>query len=158
MKSLFENRLFFFVNICVYDIILLIYMKKLVLVLVSIIILSFILISYMVNNNDKYIANLEKMIIDNTDIKLVNYVNKYGEYYIVSDKDNLYLVNMEYDIIFDIEKSKIHENSKNYDIIYKEDKLMYFNNIYDKDRLVYEYYDLYTYEIIDKVVVGDNYG
>lgn len=158
MKSLFENRLFFFVNICVYDIILLIYMKKLVLVLVSIIILSFILISYMVNNNDKYIANLEKMIIDNTDIKLVDYVNEYDEYYIVSDKDNLYLVNMEYEIIFDIEKSKIHENSKNYDIIYKEDKLMYFNNIYDKDRLVYEYYDLYTYEIIDKVVVGDNYG
>ena len=133
-------------------------MKKLVLVLVSIIILSFILISYMVNNNDKYIANLEKMIIDNTDIKLVNYVNEYDEYYIVSDKDNLYLVNMKYEIIFDIEKSKIHENSKNYDIIYKEDKLMYFNNIYDKDRLVYEYYDLYTYEIIDKVDVGDNYG
>ena len=133
-------------------------MKKLVLVLVSIIILSFILISYMVNNNDKYLANLEKMIIDNTDIKLVNYVNEYDEYYIVSDKDNLYLVNMKYEIIFDIEKSKIHENSKNYDIIYKEDKLMYFNNIYDKDRLVYEYYDLYTYEIIDKVVVGDNYG
>ena len=108
--------------------------------------------------NDKYINNLEKKIINNTEIELVNYVNEYDKYYIVSDNEYLYLINKEYKIIFDVDISKIHKNSRNYDIIYEDEKLMYFNDIYKDGKLVYEYYDLYTYELIHKVVVGDYDG
>jgi len=133
-------------------------MKKVALLFISIIILSFILISYMVNNNNKYINNIKKDIINNTDIELINYINEYGNYYIVTDNEYLYLINNKYDIIVDIDFSIIHKNDKNYEIIYKDEKLIYFNDTYKSGKLIYEYYDLYTYELIDKIIVGDNNG
>ena len=134
------------------------YMKKLIFIFISIMIVSFLLINYMVTSNHSYIDSLEKKIIDNTEISSINYINEYGDYYIALDDKYLYLINKEYNIIFDVDLSLIHKNTKNYDIIYTNDTLMYFSDKYKNGKLVYEYYDLYTYELIDKILVGDNNG
>ena len=42
-------------------------------------------------------------------------------------------------------------------MIYKDGMVMYMNDYYKGKLLVYEYYDLYTYELYDRVLVGGNY-
>ena len=48
----------------------------------------------------------------------------------------------------------VHKNSDNYDIVYRDNTLVYFNDKLDDKKLIYEYYDIYTYEVIDRVFVG----
>lgn len=101
---------------------------------------------------------MSKKIIDKTSVEKVNYINKYGNYYIVMNDEYLYLIDDKYEIITKKDKILIYDNKNNYDIIYKDDEFMYFNNYYKNNKLVYEYYSIYTYELIDRVFVGGNYG
>lgn len=128
--------------------------KKIMIIFVSVMIIIFLLINYMVINNNKYNNKLGEIIKDNTDIKDIKYINKYDKYYIVKDSNYLYLVTSEYDILLEIDLSLIHDNKNKYDIIYQNDLLMYFNDYYEDGKLVYEYYDIYSYELIDRVFVG----
>ena len=124
--------------------------------IVSLLIITFG-IMYMVIDNNNYNNKLKKKIISNTDIKNVNYINKYNDYYIVKDNNYLYLFNNKYDELLKIDKILLCENNKNYDIIYNDEKLMYISDYYKGQTLVYEYYDIYTYELIKRVFVGGEY-
>ena len=117
-------------------------------------IVFFLLILFMVNNNYKYENNLKKKIVSNTDIKEIKYINEYDGYYVVCDNKNIYLYSDEYQLILKLELDMIHENKNNYDIIYREEQLVYFKDEYVDNKLIYKYYDLYTYEELDKSVVG----
>lgn len=108
----------------------------------------------MVTNDSKYKSRLVKNIIKNTDIKEVNYINKYDDYYIVMDKEYIYLFDLKYDEILSKDVTLVHDNDNKYDIIYKDGKLMYFNDYIREDILVYEYYDIDTYKLIDKKYIG----
>lgn len=129
-------------------------MKKLIVFFVSILVIIFFFILYMICNDNKYLNNLKKDIIDNTDISSIRYINKYDGYYIVSNNDNLYLFDEMYNNILEIDLDLVHENVNNYDIIYRDSELVYLNDIKDGSNLAYEYYDLYTYEFLDRVLVG----
>ena len=48
----------------------------------------------------------------------------------------------------------VHENTNDYEIIYKDDKFLYMKDYYKKKKLAIEYYDISTYELVDKVLVG----
>ena len=119
----------------------------------SIIVLSIILISIVINNDKRYINKLKSNIINNTEIKSIKYINKYDNYYIVMDNKKLYLITGDYNTLLEVDRILIHENNKNYDIIYKDERLMYFSDLSKKNKLKYRYYDLYTYELIDEVVI-----
>ena len=122
----------------------------------AVLVIAFILISYMLFNDKKYHNELVKTITENTDISVVDYINKYDNYYIVLDHKYLYLIDSNFVEILEIDRELLNENSYGYDIIYKDDKLMYFHDYYKDKKLVYEYYDIYTYELIDRVFVGGN--
>lgn len=139
-------------------IIWLINMRKLGLLFIGILIVVLLLIVYMDYNNDSYLNMVKVKIAKNTGISDMKYVNKYGEYYIVFDNDYLYLIDNEYKIILEIEKFLLHENDNNYDIIYKDNQFMYFNEIYADGIIIYEYYDIYKYELIDKTLIGGSDG
>ena len=124
-----------------------------VIVIGSIIVLSIILISIVINNDKRYINKLKSNIINNTEIKSIKYINKYDDYYIVMDNKKLYLITGSYNTLLEVDRILIHENNKNYDIIYKDERLMYFSDLCKKNKLKYRYYDLYTYELIDEVVI-----
>lgn len=145
---------FFLYLMIFYDIILLIDMKKIIIWFISILIILFLLIMYININNNKYNDKLENNIINNTEIKKIRYINKYDNYYIVTNNKYIYLIDSKYDIILKKDISLIHKNTNNYDIIYKDEYLMYFNDYIKDDILVYEYYDINTYELIDRVFVG----
>jgi len=128
-------------------------MKKLIKIFLSVLIIIFLLITYMDYSDSRYKTKLEKMIVKNTDIKNVTYINAYGDYYIVMDDDNLYVFNDKYVELLKVDKILIHKNDKKYDIIYDE-KPMYMKDYYKDNKLYYEYYDLYSYEKIGEVLVG----
>lgn len=117
-------------------------------------VIIFILISYMVYVDKKDSNNLNDVIVKKTDIKKYNYVNKYDNYYIVLTDDYLYLYDNNFLELLKVDATLIYKNNKNYDIIYDGKQLMYFHEYINKNSNIYEYYDLYTYELIDKIVLG----
>lgn len=131
-------------------------MKKIVIFFIGILVIILGLIIYIDNNDERYTSKIMDSIISNTDINNINYINKYDNYYIVTDKDNIYLIDNKYELILKKDINLIHKNNNNYDIIYKNDYLMYVNDYIKDNVLVYEYYDINTYELIDRVFVGGN--
>ncbi len=129
-------------------------MKKVIIVLIGIFVLFVIIICSLVYKNDKYYNDIEKNIIKKTDIKNINYVNGYGEYYIVRDNKYVYIFNHEYEEILKIDNILLYENKDNYDIIYDNEKVMYYHDYYEDGKLVVEYYDLYTYKLLKKIEVN----
>ena len=107
-------------------------------------------------NDGKYLSDLADEVSNKLDIKDIKYVNKYDTYLIVLDDKYIYLINSDYELLLQKEISLVHENTNNYDIIYKNDYLMYFNDYIKDDTLIYEYYNINTYELIDRVFVGGN--
>ena len=110
---------------------------------------------YIDKNN---INDIKKDIVKNTNIDNVLYVNKYGYYYIVKDKSYVYLFDSKYEEILKIDNDKIYDNKNNYELVYKDNSIMYMDNYINKDGLIFKYYDIYNYELIDEVLVGGNYG
>lgn len=129
-------------------------MKKIIKIFIGIIILIFILILGMVRNNDKNYNKMIKEIENNTLVKEVVYVNKYNNYFIVEDNEYLYLINDKYKIISEIDINLLYKNSKNYDIIYRDERFMYMKDSYKDGKLYYQYYDIYNYSLIDEIMVG----
>ena len=129
-------------------------MKKIIKIFIGIIILIFILILGMVRNNDKNYNKMIKEIENNTLVKEVEYINKYNNYFIVEDNEYLYLINDKYEIISEIDINLLYKNSKNYDIIYKDERFMYMEDNYKDGKLYYKYYDIYNYSLIDEIMVG----
>ena len=133
-------------------------MKQLIKIFIGILVIIFILILYMDYNDKKYNGKLKDEIIDNTDIKEIKYINYYDSYYIVMDLDYLYVFDNKYVELLKIDRILIHENKKKYDMIFRDGIVMYINDYYKDKKLVYEYYDLYSYDKISEVLVGGTYG
>ncbi len=109
-------------------------------------------------NDSKYNEKNIKLIKKNTTITSIEYLNYYDNYYLVLDKEYLYLINNTYKIISKIDRKILYENKDNYDIIYKDEQIMYFNDISKNNKLIYEYYDIYNYKLIKSITVGWLYG
>ena len=129
-------------------------MKKLIIIFISLILFLFTFICIVVGIDKNNIEDIEKKVSKNTNIKNIEYVNIYDDYYIVLDLDKLYLFDSEYKEIFKVERDKVYKNKKNYDIVYRNKTIMYMDNYRNKDGLIFKYYDIYTYKLIDEIVIG----
>ena len=97
---------------------------------------------------------LDEVIADFGDVKDIEYINRYDNNYIVMDKKYLYLFDDKYEEIDKLDVKDIYENKKNYDIVYRDKTIMYMDNFKNKEGIIYRYYDIYTYELIDEIVIG----
>lgn len=129
-------------------------MKKIIICFISILLVIFMAILYMTVDDSRYNDKIINNILKNTSVKKVNYLKKYNNYYIVMDKEYIYVFDLKYNEILSKDVMLIHGNDNNYDIIYKDDKLMYFNDYMKNDVLVYEYYDIDTYKLISRQYIG----
>lgn len=129
-------------------------MKKVVLIFIGIVFFFFFTIFIMTFNNNRNLSKEKEMVIKNSSIMDIEYLNKYDNKIIVMDKENLYLFDNKYKLILEISLDKVYDNKKNYDIIYRNEKFMYMNDYLSKGKLVFEYYDIESYEFIDKVILG----
>jgi len=127
------------------------------LIVISVIVLLFVSKWIMVGIDNLSVNKLEGVILDNTDIRDIRYINYYDGYYIVMDNDYLYLFNDKYELISSIKVRLMYDNKNKYDIVYRDETIMYMNDYKNKEGIIYEYFDIYSYEIIDKIVIGGKY-
>ena len=113
-------------------------MKRIIIIFLSITFILLILLLYITNDN--YYNNISKSIKDNYANINLYYVNKYNDYYVFLSDDNYGVLDGEYNEIMLISKSLVHGNTNNYDVIYKDNKLMYQEEVLDKDKLIWYIY------------------
>ena len=127
-------------------------MKRIIIIFLSITVILLMLLVYITNDN--YYNNISKSIKDNYANINLYYVNKYNDYYIFLSDENYGVLDGEYNEIMLISKSLVHDNTNNYDIIYKDNKLIYQEEVLDKDKLMINYYDIYTYQLDKTITMG----
>ena len=120
-------------------------MKKIIkivaLILIIIFIIFFILLS-ITNKNNNYLNSISKDIKKNYKIEeKITYANKYGNYYIFTTKSKVIVLNKEYEKILKEDLKILEDNKNKYELIYKNNKLIYEETILKKDKLTYKYYD-----------------
>lgn len=131
-------------------------MKRIIIIFLSITFILLMLLLYITNDN--YYNNISKSIKDNYANINLYYVNKYNDYYIFLSDENYGVLDGEYNEIMLISKSLVHDNTNNYDVIYKDNKLIYQEEVLDKDKLMINYYDIYTYQLDKTITMGENNG
>ena len=127
-------------------------MKRIVIVFISLVIVSFTAILFMVKGDSD--NKIKERIVKNIGIKEIHYLNQYDNYYLVMDDKYLYVISGDYKELLKIDKLLIHDNISNYDIIYRDNQVMYMDDYNKNGKMVFKYYDLYTYKLIDEIVLG----
>lgn len=134
-------------------------MKKIIVLVISLVLLFFLSRCYIVNKNNKYLNSIKEEIKDNYKIKKdIKYLNKTNLYYIILTTDNLIVLDNDYNEIFIEKVSKLSNYKKNYEIVYRKNKVMYESKKVSKDKIVYKYYDIYTGELLDTINIGGTNG
>ena len=130
-------------------------MKKIIIVFISLVLLTFFFVLFPVARNNKYTNNLEKEVTDNYEIKEeINYLNKSNLYYIILTTKNLIVLDKDYKEILKEDINNIKKIDKDYEMVYRLNNVMYETKEISKDKITYNYYDIYTNELIDTLVVG----
>ena len=128
-------------------------MKKIIMIFIVIVLVVFFSIFFLVFSNNKYTNEIEEEIKENYDVKdEIKYLNKNDLYYIILTNKNLIVLDSEYKEVFIEEVSKIKE--LNMEIVYRLNKVMYEEKKISKDKIIYNYYDIYTNELIDTLEIG----
>ncbi len=116
-------------------------------IIVIVILIIIFSLSYKINSNNNYnnkiIDRVKKNFSTSENIK---YINIYDNYYILKTNDKVYVLDNKYKEVYKEELNKLASNTKNYELIYKNNKLMYENTIRSKNSVTYEYYDCKTYK------------
>lgn len=120
---------------------------KIAIIIIVLILIGVFSLSYTINKNQDYSDNIIQGIQKNYKIdNKINYVNKYGNYYIITTDTNVIVLNKEYQQELKENINVLAENKENYQLIYKTKKLMYEDTIIKDNKLTYVYYDAKTHK------------
>ena len=111
--------------------------------------------------NDNYQKRLISDIYKNTDIKDIEYLNKDNNYYVVKDRDKVIVLDLNYEEVYSIDKSKLKDNDL--DLVYRRNNLYYEEKIYGMiclyaENLTYNFYNIDNNELAYQVLLGGNDG
>ena len=106
--------------------------------------------------NDNYQKRLISDIYKNTDIKDIEYLNKDNNYYVVKDRDKVIVLDLNYEEVYSIDKSKLKDNDL--DLVYRRNNLYYEEKIRDGDNLTYNFYNIDNNELAYQVLLGGTDG
>ena len=106
--------------------------------------------------NDNYQKRLISDIYKNTDTKDIEYLNKDNNYYVVKDRDKVIVLDLNYEEVYSIDKSKLKDNDL--DLVYRRNNLYYEEKIRDGDNLTYNFYNIDNNELAYQVLLGGNDG
>ncbi len=84
----------------------------------------------------------------------VSYVNKYNNYFIVMNDSYLVVLDSNYHEVMKEDVSKLSDRDKEWNIVYKLNKLMYESRKLEDKKVTYVYYDVYTLERVNAVELG----
>ena len=115
-------------------------MKKLIIIFIILLSLIFIYMNIHVNNNNNYQEEIIKEIKDNYKIKdNITNAYKYDNYIIFTAKNNIYVFDINYNLILKDKKIKTKDKEQ---IIYKNNQLIILKTKRKENKLIYNYYDL----------------
>ena len=127
---------------------------RIAIIVVVIILIGIFSLSYTINKNDRYKENIIKNIQNNYQVNNnITYANFYGNYYIFTTKTNVIVLTKEYQEVLKEDIKDLAENTNNYELIYKTNKLMYENTTIKKNKVIYDYYDTKTYKKISSTTL-----
>ena len=125
-------------------------MKKVIILFISIVLVFFLSIFYIVNNNKSYKEDLLEEVNKNY-AKDVVYANKYGNNYVVKTKEAIVVLNDKYEEVTSV---SIEESvNLEYNLVYRKNAIMYQKSEVKGNTIIYTYYDIKTGEEIDKVEI-----
>lgn len=130
--------------------------KSLFILLMVFIVLILGIYIYPSIKNDNYQKRLISDIYKNTDIKDIEYLNKDNNYYVVKDSDKVIVLDLNYEEVYSIDKSKLKDNDL--DLVYRRNNLYYEEKIRDGDNLTYNFYNIDNNELAYQVLLGGNDG
>ena len=130
-------------------------MKKVIIIFISLVLIFFLSVIFIVHNNNKYENNILNEVRDKYS-KDVSYVNKYLDNYVVKTKDKVVVLNSKYEEVTSMNISDLYESS--YDLVYRKNVIMYEKVDVDGINIIYTYYDVKSGEEIEKVEIEGQYG
>ena len=116
-----------------------------IIILLLIVIFS---ISYITDNNTQTLEKLTQKIQKHYKTTKINYSNTFNNYYIIKTNNQVIILTKDYKEVAKEDISKLKEESNNYDLIYKTNKIMYEKKTLKKNKIIYDYYDAITGEKI----------
>lgn len=130
-------------------------MKKIIIVFILIVLVSFTCVFYTVSKNNKYTSSIEKKVKEKYSLQEdIKYLNKSNFYYIIETNTLLILLDDNYNEVQKINTSELYSLDKPYEIVYRLNKIMYEKREVLSTKIIYTYYDIYTGEVIETVNVG----
>ena len=130
-------------------------MKKIIIVFILIVLISFTCVFYTVSKNNKYTSSIEETLKEKYSLQEdIKYLNKSNFYYIIETNTLLILLDDNYNEVQKINISELYSLDKPYEIVYRLNKIMYEKKEVLSTKIIYTYYDIYTGEVIETVNVG----
>ena len=127
--------------------------NKLILIpIIILIILPLLVIIYPIIKNNNYEKELLNNIYNNTNYKDITYLNKDNNYYIIKTKKNVLVLDFNYEEKYSTNIEDLKENKL--DFVYRRNSLYYDEKIREKDKLIYKYYNVLTYELEYETSLG----
>ncbi len=125
-------------------------MKRFIIIFISLVLLFFLSIIFIVNNNRSYEDSIFDIVSSNYS-KDISYVNKYLDNYIVKTKDKVVVLNSDFEEINSMNINDLYEYD--FDLVYRKNTIMYEDiTVYD-DKVIYTYYSVSDGKEIDKVEI-----
>lgn len=129
---------------------------KIIFIIIILIILILIMILFLNNKNQKYLDSITKNIKENYNIdETITYSNLYSNYYIFTTKKDIIVLNKEYEEVLTEDIDVLTPNPNNYELIYKNNKLIYEETILKNNKITYKYYDATTGKLLKETNIKE---
>ena len=127
--------------------------KKIIITVISlIIIVPLFIILFPVIKNTRYEKRLLDKIYNNTNYTDIVCLNKDNNYYIIKTKNNVIVLDLNYEEIVLIDLNNIIESDL--ELVYRRNNLYYEEKIRENGKIIYKFYNVETFELEYETSLG----
>lgn len=120
--------------------------KKIIIIsIILTIVIPLSILLYPVIKNNNYEKELLNIIYDNTEYTGITYINKDNNYYILKTKDKVIVLDLNYEEKLSLNIAELSDSTL--ELVYRRNNLYYKEKIKEEDKIVYNFYDIYTNEL-----------
>lgn len=120
--------------------------KKIIIIsIILIVIIPLSVILYPVITNNNYKKELLNIIYNNTEYKDITYLNKDNNYFVIKTKDKVIVLDLNYEEKISLDTNELADS--NLELVYRRNNLYYEEKIKAEEKIIYNFYDIYTNEL-----------
>ena len=126
--------------------------KYIIPVIILIVIIPLSVILYPIIKNNNYKKQLLDIIYKNTKYKDIVYINKDNNYYIIKTKKEVAVLDLNFEEKLSMDIKELSNN--NLELVYRRNNLYYEEKIKEEEKIIYNFYDIYTNELSYSTTLG----